>query len=491
MLVQGGMGNVWRAHHISLNAPVAIKFISPQIAEDDAALGRFMLEAQSAAALRSSHIVQVFDFGISDGSPFIAMELLQGESLAERLRRLGTLTPLETGRILSHVARGIQYAHTTGIVHRDLKPDNIFIAAEGDHEVAKVLDFGIAKARTKDLHGDTSAQTRAGTLLGSPYYVSPEQAEGDRDIDHRSDLWALGIIAFECLTGKRPFEGESLATLLVRICTQPAPRPSEHARVPAGFDQWFARATEKDRSRRFQSARELVDAFAKLITAESVLLSDIVWSPSSDSANGVAHATAVNSTAVAATMSSTPHRASVNDSALAMTPTLAEKPHAWRRWLAPAGAVLLIALVGAIGKVSSRRSDDSGAGKQPQLVVNAAVSATAHSRLGLSAEPDIAPTAATSPAPLPSGGPEVMPVAAATELAPANRDLSKSTARTAEESARGKSAVPVSSVNGGATGANQPGAAVVQPAAASSSRPEPTTNHADLFRMRKLPAEDR
>jgi serine/threonine-protein kinase len=443
--------------------------------------------------LRSSHIVQVFDFGISDGSPFIAMELLQGESLAERLRRLGTLTPLDTGRILSQVARGIQYAHTTGIVHRDLKPDNIFIAAEGDHEVAKVLDFGIAKARTKDLHGDTSAQTRAGTLLGSPYYVSPEQAEGDRDIDHRSDLWALGIIAFECLTGKRPFEGESLATLLVRICTQPAPRPSEQAAVPSGFDQWFARATEKDRSRRFQSARELVDAFAKLITAESVLLSDIVWSPASDSANGVAQVNTAGTTAVAATMSSTPHRASVNESALAMTPTLAEKPHSWRRWLAPAGALLLIALVGAIGRMSSRRSNESGADKQPQLIVNSATSAAAHNALALKSAPDSAPSAEGFPAPLPSSGPEVLPVTAAGGFAPTNRDLSKSTVQAAEESARGKSAVPVSSVRGGATpmGTSQPGAALVPPAAASSSSTGPTTNQSGLFRIRKLPAEAR
>jgi serine/threonine-protein kinase len=197
---------------------------------------------------------------VEEGVPYIAMEVLDGEDLGGRLERVGTLTPEATARVLTHVARAIGKAHELGIVHRDLKPDNIFIVHNEDEEVAKVLDFGVAKASSQGLGSGKDATTRTGAVIGTPQYMSPEQARGDRAVDWRSDLWALGVIAFECLVGVRPFEAEGVGTLLVKICAEEIPVPSSMAPVPEGFDAWFARATQRDPDQRFQSAREMVDA---------------------------------------------------------------------------------------------------------------------------------------------------------------------------------------------------------------------------------------
>src|ERR1700761_4419852 len=160
-------------------------------------LARFMREAQSAASLRSPHVVQIFDYGVEAGTAFIAMELLQGESLAERIARLGPLQAEEMVRFLSQVLRAIGKAHETGIVHRDLKPDNIFICAD-EPEFAKVLDFGVAKVKSNELTTTAGSRTQTGMMIGTPYYMSPEQTQA-KDVDARADLWGIAVIAYECL----------------------------------------------------------------------------------------------------------------------------------------------------------------------------------------------------------------------------------------------------------------------------------------------------
>ena len=258
-LGKGGMGSVWRAEHLELGTPAAIKLIEASIADSEEALARFKREAQSAATLRSPHVVQILDYGVDQGMPYIAMELLEGDSLAARLSRLGRLPPEMTATLLTHVARAVSKAHEIGVVHRDLKPDNIFIVRNDDEELAKVLDFGIAK-KTRDGLGSTSTpDTRTGAMLGTPFYMSPEQAIGRKAVDHRTDIWAMAVIAFECLTGRRPFVDETLGGLVMAICTDPIPLPSSVAQVPAGFDEWFAHGTQRDPSLRFQSAREAVE----------------------------------------------------------------------------------------------------------------------------------------------------------------------------------------------------------------------------------------
>ena len=259
---RGGMGTVWRADHLALRSPVAVKLMHQRIASDPAAAERFSREARAAAAIRSPHVVGVLDFGIHDGSPYVVMELLEGESLDQRLARVGRLDANETARIVTHAARALAKAHEQGVVHRDLKPANVFLVRDPHGEIVKLLDFGVAKL--SPIEG-VSPLTSTGAVIGTPHYMSPEQARGRREVDHRTDLWALGIIAFECLTGKRPFESEVLGDLLLKICTDPVPPPSSLAAVPPGFDQWFARAIEREPEQRFQSALELSDALRAIV----------------------------------------------------------------------------------------------------------------------------------------------------------------------------------------------------------------------------------
>ena len=264
---KGGMGEVWQALHLTLNSPLAIKLIDTRVATAKNAVGRFMQEARAAAALRSRHVVHTTDFGVFDGTPYIAMELLHGESLAQRLKREKTLSPQQTARVIRHVARAIQKAHDAGIIHRDLKPDNVFIVTDEDEDLVKVVDFGVAKAVGGNF-GSGELGTRTGALLGTPYYMSPEQAQGDKTVDHRSDLWSIAVIAFECMVGKHPFDAEGLGTLVLKICTGPIPKPSEFVSVPPGFDDWFEKAVARDPERRFQTARELSAALRAVLTPE-------------------------------------------------------------------------------------------------------------------------------------------------------------------------------------------------------------------------------
>ncbi len=262
ILGRGGMGSVWRAEHVQLKSPVAVKLLDPTIANNEQVLGRFLREAQAAAALRSPHVVQIFDYGVEDGTAFIAMEMLHGQSLSERITAHGKLAPEETFRFLQQVLRAIGKAHEAGIVHRDLKPDNVFICQD-EPEFAKVLDFGVAKVKNGDLGGSAGSKTQTGMMIGTPYYMSPEQTQA-KDIDARADLWAIAIIAYECLTGVRPFTGESFGELVIAINTKPVPIPSRQGPVPAGFDEWFVKATQRDRERRFQSARDMSEELAKV-----------------------------------------------------------------------------------------------------------------------------------------------------------------------------------------------------------------------------------
>jgi serine/threonine-protein kinase len=263
------MGAVWEGRHSSLGTRVAIKFIDAEYAESQEARTRFDNEARAAATIQSKHAIQIYDHGVSDdGKPYIVMELLNGEPLDQRIERTQRLTLQDTTRIIRQVARALQRAHERGIVHRDLKPENIFLVRtpDEDDEIAKVLDFGIAKFKRLDgmgQSGGVSSSTKTGAVLGTPFYMSPEQARGLREVDHRTDLWSLGVIAFKCVSGVLPFEGVSVGDLLVKICTSAPPIPSHVVPgLPTSFDAWFARALEREPSRRFSSAQELADALA-------------------------------------------------------------------------------------------------------------------------------------------------------------------------------------------------------------------------------------
>ena len=262
---RGGMGSVWRATRLDLGASVAIKVMHGHAADNPIGVERFAREAKAAAGLRSPHVVRIIDFGIDDAThtPFMAMEMLEGESLAQRLESVRRLTPRHLSRVITEVARALSEAHAAGIVHRDLKPANIFLVENHDDELVKLLDFGVAKA----LGG---VATATGHVLGTPYYMSPEQVNSLKDIDHRADLWSLGVIASECLTGRKPFSGETLSELAMKISLGRAEIPSSVAPVPAGFDAWFARAINVDPAGRFQSATELALELTQLTLRDGV-----------------------------------------------------------------------------------------------------------------------------------------------------------------------------------------------------------------------------
>jgi len=257
------MGQVWRAEHLALGSMVAVKLVdfasSPKPQET---MARFLHEARASASIKHANIVQTLDHGSQGNVAFLAMELLEGTSLAKRLERAHVLPVSDTVRYFREVARGLEKAHAQGIIHRDLKPENVFIAIEDGREVIKLLDFGIAK--TSDGQADPHLKTQVGTVVGTPSYMSPEQVLG-RPLDYRSDLWQVAMIAFECVTGQRAFAGATLGELFMKICTSPLPIPSQIASVPVGFDAWFARATQRDPNARFQSVRELVETLAQVL----------------------------------------------------------------------------------------------------------------------------------------------------------------------------------------------------------------------------------
>jgi serine/threonine-protein kinase len=263
-LGKGGMGTVWLAEHLSLHTPVAIKLIDSEAAKNPLARSRFDREAQLAARIRSAHVVKVLDHGMTDdGLPYIAMECLAGESLRERLTARGRLTPAETAKVVSHVCRALARSHEAGLVHRDLKPENIFVAREDDDEIVKILDFGVAKA-TDLLSMAGIDPTRTGTLLGTPYYMSPEQAQGLKSVDFRSDLWSLGVVVYECLTAKRPFTAPALGVLIAKILGAPPATLAEaapDANIPPDVELWMRKALARDPAARFASAKELSEAF--------------------------------------------------------------------------------------------------------------------------------------------------------------------------------------------------------------------------------------
>ncbi len=267
LLGRGGMGAVWEGTHTSLGTRVAVKFIDAEYAESPEARSRFENEARAAAKLRSKHVVEVYDHGVSeDARPFIVMEFLQGEPLDKRLDRVGRLPPKEAAHIVLQVCRALTKAHAAGVVHRDLKPENVFLVWDDEEgtDVAKVVDFGIAKFTDASL-GASSSSTRTGSVLGTPHYMSPEQARGLRNVDYRSDLWSVAVIAYRCIVGAMPFDGEAVGDLLVKLCTAPIPVPSQLATgIPPGFDAWVAKALTRDPAERFASATQLAESLAAI-----------------------------------------------------------------------------------------------------------------------------------------------------------------------------------------------------------------------------------
>ncbi len=264
-IARGGMGSVWTAYDDKLRRSVAIKLLMQSNSANSAvSRRRFEREAMAVARLSSPHVVQVFDYGVDDACPFMVMELLEGADLRRRLTVQRRLSLEEAGRILVQAAKGLSVAHAAGIVHRDLKPGNIFLVRGRDEELVKLLDFGVAKYISQQ-SPELDQDTKDGSILGTPQFMAPEQARGVRTVDHRADLWSLGIIAFKALTGQLPFNGQTAADLIVRLCTDDPPSALGLAPdLPPDIDKFFTKALARDPAKRFQTAREMAVAFSRI-----------------------------------------------------------------------------------------------------------------------------------------------------------------------------------------------------------------------------------
>ena len=270
LLGQGGMGSVWIADHLSLGTQVAVKFMSPQLAQNAGLVQRFRREAMAAAQIKSHHVAQVFDHGVMhDGTPYIVMELLEGEDLRQRIRRDGPLDLQVLAGIVTQTAKALGRAHQLGIVHRDIKPDNIFLADVGGEMIVKVLDFGIAKLMVDD----GMASTSTGSMLGTPLYMSPEQLLSSKQADARSDLWSLGVVAYKAMTGAVPFTGETIGALSVVVHAGVFLPPSTmRPGIPSSIDDWMHRALQRQPDARFSSAREMAEELERIVREPPVAM---------------------------------------------------------------------------------------------------------------------------------------------------------------------------------------------------------------------------
>jgi serine/threonine-protein kinase len=265
LLGEGGMGAVYLAEHPSIGRKVAIKVLRAELASDTQLLARFVNEARAANAIRHPNIIEILDSGTTDsGISYLVMELLEGEPLAARIKRQGRLAPTDAVAFAMQTASALGAAHAKGIVHRDLKPDNLYAVpdvANPGREHVKVLDFGIAKLQAK--MSDDSIKTRTGTLMGTPVYMSPEQCLGTKDVDHRSDIYSLGIIVYEMLAGQPPFVSEGFGAL-VNMHLNQAP-VALGQRVPglcSGLEALVAKMLAKRPEDRQQSMLEVHAALA-------------------------------------------------------------------------------------------------------------------------------------------------------------------------------------------------------------------------------------
>jgi serine/threonine-protein kinase len=277
LLGRGGMGEVWRARHVDLGSEVAVKLLTAAaIADPDlraGALERFHCEARLSAELgqRTDRIVRVHDAGSDATGPYLVMELCRGRTLEAVLAERRTLSPGVVASVLDQLAAAIEVAHAAGIVHRDLKPSNLMVAEAPDGALQlKVADFGVAKALTRMLGVSCPSTTQRGLLVGSPAYLSPEQIDG-RGADTRSDLWAMGVLAYEALTGRLPFDGGSVTELLVAIATKPFRSPTLVDPDLAHLEPWFARALSKNAAERFGTTREMATAFRAALARRAPL----------------------------------------------------------------------------------------------------------------------------------------------------------------------------------------------------------------------------
>jgi serine/threonine protein kinase len=286
LLGQGGMGAVYRARQLSLDRDVAVKLLLSPLAMDRSVLERFQREARAASNVGHPGIIQVFDMGyLKEGAPYMVMELLDGEDLRQVIRRDGAMPVAAALPIVVQVCDALQAAHDKGILHRDLKPDNIFLVRRRDKApIVKILDFGLSKIRSAD-----KQLTDTGTLIGTPNYMAPEQVLGRRQVDHRADIYAVGVIFFEMVTGQMAYDGPSVQSILVKIINEDPPPPRMlNPSIPSEVEAVIRRAMARDPDERYPGAGAMYEDLLRLARGMGIPRSDMSIVPTASVAAAAA-----------------------------------------------------------------------------------------------------------------------------------------------------------------------------------------------------------
>jgi len=273
LIGEGGMGAVYEGENTRIHRRVAIKVLHAGVAETAEAVQRFEREAQAAGRIGSEHIVEVLDLGnLASGDRYMVMEFMDGDSLSARIQKSGRIAPIDLYPIAHQLLAALHAAHTAGIIHRDLKPDNVYLlkTRSGVADFVKLLDFGISKFN--QLSGDSGfSMTRTGAVMGTPYYMAPEQASGESAVDHRADIWSLGVILYECLSGTRPIEGENLTQVVSRLMSAGIiPLERIAPELPHDVSAIVTQMLSRDAQRRPETLREVSTVLARYARAISV-----------------------------------------------------------------------------------------------------------------------------------------------------------------------------------------------------------------------------
>ncbi|HEY4106884.1 MAG TPA: serine/threonine-protein kinase [Polyangiaceae bacterium] len=375
LIGEGGMGAVYEGENTRIHRRVAIKVLHAGVAETAEAVQRFEREAQAAGRIGSEHIVEVLDLGnLASGDRYMVMEFMDGDSLSARIQKKGRITPADLYPIAHQLLAALDAAHTAGIIHRDLKPDNVYLLKTrgGQADFVKLLDFGISKFN--QLSGDSGfSMTRTGAVMGTPYYMAPEQAKGAKDMDHRVDLYATGVILYESVTGQVPFNADTFNELLFKIVLE-EPRPIEQL-VPdmdANFAAIINKAMARDPAVRFQSAKEFQQALEQWANGAGAELATALKLPAAKpnaDATGQ-HTRAVHPTPAQQPMpmlsTGTPGSWS-NTGGVAAQPTAPQKKSNAGLFAGLGAAVAVIAVVGVVLGVRAGKAD-SAAAAQPDHV---------------------------------------------------------------------------------------------------------------------------
>jgi eukaryotic-like serine/threonine-protein kinase len=413
-LGEGGMGVVWQAVHAVTRKPVALKFLKRTGKDDARAVQRFLREARAACAVHHPSVVEVHDvLQLDDGAPVMVMELLAGETLAERLRREGPMSVPELARVMVHVCSAVGCAHALGIVHRDLKPENIFLAnTPGGGREVKVLDFGIAKLTASE--GDaahTGATTGTGAILGTPYYMAPEQLFGEKDIDHRADLWALGIIFYEALSGQRPTLGDNVGQIYKIVMTDAiVPLQQRAPHLPEPVTALVGRMLSRERSARPADADAVLSVLSQYTNETFVGVAGPPVAPKRESVDTPGERNARND---AAFVDSDTARASTLDAAAALNRSGVEIPlppsvpdRKARPWpaIALVGGASLLAIGGMVTwevrreapAVQAAASAQDGPAPPPAITTTAPAGVSAATTVPVLPDPSVATAPSTS-----------------------------------------------------------------------------------------------